>query len=660
MNESGLSAPQSKSHELEWACIPQELRELKQWCFTSPNAASPKAPLTRGGRHASCRNPDTWLSFDEACACAKSVCGNIGFVLTEQDPYCCIDLDVKDDTPREWLDRQQQVVDGFASYTEWSTSGRGKHVWVRGSVGRGVRSQGIEVYSQDRFMICTGRAINGAEIEHRTEMLAALAAHLRSEVGCIVANAQAIGLPDPIEHTALVEKVAANPWLTRLAAGDYGDEFQSRSEADFALLMQLARLSGSDDACIAVFRGSALGQRSKAARDDYVSQTMMRARAAAAEDARYASIGREIAQTLLAAYEARQAQRFRLFTEQELSHLPPVRFVVKGLIPERGIGCIYGPSGSGKTFLTLDLLAHIANGQTWFGRRVRPKPVVYIPLEGQAGIPRRVAAWRANIQRLYGVAASSNIRFVLEGLDVRRPDDRTALINSLLAAGLQGAVICIDTLAQSAPGLEENSSEGMGGVLHALQDLERRLEGVVIVIHHTGKDPERGMRGWSGLQAAVDFSFQCVGPTKRNGERRAVAEKVKDGEAGFSLRFNTVKIHLGSDEDGEPVTSLAVVPVLNDVQDGGIDPAVQSDIDDDNFVWNWVVSESKLGNQPSANSLQSQLAEMAEQRRMSQARVRVSVHRLLAENRLRREPKGRHGNPYLVAVERLVHPPAPE
>jgi RecA-family ATPase len=65
--------------------------------------------------------------------------------------------------------------------------------------------------------------------------------------------------------------------------------------------------------------------------------------------------------------------------------LAPSGYIVKGIMPDRGVGLIYGPSTVGKTFVELDLAAHIAEGREWFGHRVRQRPVAILILEGTGG-----------------------------------------------------------------------------------------------------------------------------------------------------------------------------------------------------------------------------------------------------------------------------------
>ena len=58
---------------------------------------------------------------------------------------------------------------------------------------------------------------------------------------------------------------------------------------------------------------------------------------------------------------AKAPLHFHLMTPDELDTLPPVRWLVRGVLPTEGIGAIFGPSMSGKSFLVIDLLASVAS-----------------------------------------------------------------------------------------------------------------------------------------------------------------------------------------------------------------------------------------------------------------------------------------------------------
>src|SRR5918993_730204 len=76
----------------------QNIRDLKQWlCWRLEERDSkptkiPYSPLT--DRRASSTDPTTWVSYAEAVkACKVRGYDGIGFVFTEGDPFCGVDLD---------------------------------------------------------------------------------------------------------------------------------------------------------------------------------------------------------------------------------------------------------------------------------------------------------------------------------------------------------------------------------------------------------------------------------------------------------------------------------------------------------------------------------------------------------------------------------------
>lgn len=248
-------------------------------------------------------------------------------------------------------------------------------------------------------------------------------------------------------------------------------------------------------------------------------------------------------------------QRFRLLTPADLAGLPPVRWRVRGVLPFEGIGAIFGPSGSGKSFLTLDLLATVASGDEWFGCGVKAAPVLYVALEGEAGIAQRVKAHEVK----HGPVASG-FRFMLQALDIRNAGDRADLVQAIKAAGWCGGVLCLDTLNRAAPGMDENDSKSMGEVISAAKAMQSELGGLVLLVHHTGKDATKGMRGHSSLHAALDAVIEVC---RDNDRREWKMHKAKDGEDGEAHPFRLDVVEVGTDEDGESVTSCVIAPEEN-------------------------------------------------------------------------------------------------
>lgn len=246
------------------------------------------------------------------------------------------------------------------------------------------------------------------------------------------------------------------------------------------------------------------------------------------------------------------ASRFRLLTASDLAALPPLRWLVRGVLPEQGIAAIFGPSGSGKSFLVLDLLGAIASGAQWFGHRVESVPVLYVAAEGEAGISQRVGAWQMRNEQ-----TAEGFRFLLSGLDIRSAEDRADLVQAIRAEGWAGGVLVLDTLNRCAPGIDENSSQDMGEAIAACKAIQAELGGLVLLVHHAGKDASKGMRGHSSLLAALDAAVEVT----RDGDRREWRlHKSKDGADGDTHPFRLSVVEIGEDDEGEPITSCIVVP----------------------------------------------------------------------------------------------------
>ncbi|MER2625056.1 MAG: AAA family ATPase [Accumulibacter sp.] len=246
-------------------------------------------------------------------------------------------------------------------------------------------------------------------------------------------------------------------------------------------------------------------------------------------------------------------QRFQLLTPADLASRPPARWRVRGVLPLEGIAAIFGPSGSGKSFLVLDLLAAVASGADWFGCRTKAAPVLYVALEGEAGIAQRVQAYQVKHGRL-----SADFRFLLQSLDIRNATDRADLVTAVQTAGWSGGVLCLDTLNRASPGMDENDSKSMGEVITAAKAIQAAAGGVVLLVHHTGKDLAKGMRGHSSLLAALDAALEV---TRTDDRREWKIAKSKDGEDGEAHPFRLDVVEIGEDEDdGEPVTSCIVIP----------------------------------------------------------------------------------------------------
>lgn len=235
-----------------------------------------------------------------------------------------------------------------------------------------------------------------------------------------------------------------------------------------------------------------------------------------------------------------------------------VRWLVKDMIPAQSFTAIYGKSGAGKSFFAMYLAAMIASGREAFGADVEQGAVVYLALEGGSGLRRR----RDALMKVYGLPGDLPVHFVRSQMNLRSTlDDLTALVDAINAAQIKPSVIFIDTLARAFAGGEENSSSEMMQFVSVLAALQEALGCAVCVVHHSGKDETRGMRGSSALLAAVDAELELTRAPGEGEEPLCTVRstKQKDGVDSLTWSFRLQLVQTSAiDPDA---TSLAVVPL---------------------------------------------------------------------------------------------------
>ena len=228
--------------------------------------------------------------------------------------------------------------------------------------------------------------------------------------------------------------------------------------------------------------------------------------------------------------------------------------IVRDLIPRRAFGEVHAEAGGGKTAIIADLLMHVAAGLEYRGRRVERQPVVYCALEGHSGIGNRVIAAAREI----GV---EDVPFALvtSGDNFRDPAtaQRVAAICKELVDQFGGdcPIVAIDTYTAALAGGSDCDPRDVGAFI---RNVQRHLltAATVLICHHFGKDAARGGRGWSGLNAALDFELEIERSDDLGTMRITKARDGSDQQAAFCYRLT--ERELGVNEHGEPVTAVVV------------------------------------------------------------------------------------------------------
>jgi hypothetical protein len=233
--------------------------------------------------------------------------------------------------------------------------------------------------------------------------------------------------------------------------------------------------------------------------------------------------------------------------------------LVERMLTRGAMGVIYGDSNSGKTFLAIDIACAVAREALWMARNVEAGLVVYLATESPASVRRRLRAY----QRHHGCSVpnfcivKSPIDLFNDGADTKRVVDLVRVLEKRLGIGC--ALIIGDTLSRLCAGANENSGEDMSIVVRHVDYIRHQCRANFLLIHHTGKDAARGMRGWSGMRAATDTEIEVTADAD-NGVHAAEITKQRDIPGkGDRIGFRLQVVEMGVGKWGKPITSCVVV-----------------------------------------------------------------------------------------------------
>ena len=229
--------------------------------------------------------------------------------------------------------------------------------------------------------------------------------------------------------------------------------------------------------------------------------------------------------------------------------LPRPKWLVKGLLVEDSLACIYGQKGQGKTHYTLALALEIARGGVWNGVQIKPTPVFYLVGEGSSSVVERLEAWeelhKEKLPELFETGHIQPAPQLMSEIQV------SALVKLLQRRQYQRGAFFLDTFQTATVGLDEINGADMGIVIESLKRIGRETKTTPIFVHHAGKNLERGQRGHSSLGASVETEIEI----RRDSSGLVIAKLAKmrvapDGTE-FNYKLEKVSLEPIYDEDEE-------------------------------------------------------------------------------------------------------------
>jgi len=240
-------------------------------------------------------------------------------------------------------------------------------------------------------------------------------------------------------------------------------------------------------------------------------------------------------------------------------------FLVKDMMETDSFVTLIGDPGVGKSFFALSWGLSVASGVNWQDRPVKQGPVYYFAGEGKAGMKRRMMAWKER----YGKNPGNAFRVLSGGWDLTNLDSVNKLYTLMCEVVEKDGVpsmIVVDTLARHFGANNENDTQSMNTFVSYMDLIRKKFQCTILVIHHTGKDKDKGGRGSTVLHGAVDCSYLVE--KSESGQMTLKCLKMKDAEMPahqfyelMSVQIRRADGHLLVQDDGvTPVTSAVIVP----------------------------------------------------------------------------------------------------
>jgi hypothetical protein len=522
------------------------LASARQWVAWRPedrNGKSTKIPYdpnTRGRYKARSNDRGTWANRRTAEDAARRIGGAVGLMLGQlvTDPalhLAGLDLDsCRDAETGEIATWASEIIAQFASYAEVSPSGTGVKVFfviqdpdlselraiVPGEWGR-TFSRGnhceIALWFGNRYFAVTGDGVSNTS--------PTLSSVSFSKLKWLI----------EVAGPRFMEVIGAKA-PTLLNTDD-----NSRSAAAFRLATEVKRSGGGWEAFMSAIR----------AQPDLFHWAKETPDGRNANRAWERSPGANLSD--LDDLEDLTASRLSFLSPDDCDNAPSRGCLIKGLIAAGDVGCIFGAPGAGKSLIAPWLGYAVAQGREAFGMRTKQGGVFYVAAEDPHGMRGRVKALKAE----YGAAPDFTLVEGVSDLLTSDSPDLKALKEAVEAR--RPALIFLDTLAMSFPGLEENSAEAMGRVVKVARDLTA-WGAAVVLIHHDTKAEGSTPRGHSILNGALDMALH-VQPRDESGVIRGKLTKNRNGTCDRDIAFSIGTIDMGVDEDGDTITIAICRPL---------------------------------------------------------------------------------------------------
>lgn len=236
----------------------------------------------------------------------------------------------------------------------------------------------------------------------------------------------------------------------------------------------------------------------------------------------------------------------------QLGDLPPIRNLVDGWLSAPSAAVLVGGYGLGKTAVTVSMACSVASGTPFLGHEVEQRRTLYVVGEGARGMGRRVRAWSEAWRKdlpedslSFMVRPRGSLSEAETWRDLRR-----------YCQDHEIGFVVLDTMSALAPDADETKDAPR--IVRGLNDLAEQIDGTALLVHHPGWSNAGRSRGGYQLQGNVDEVLVLTAAAEGSEHLAVKVDKRKDGESGYTHYLRRIVVPLGTDENGDPVSSITV------------------------------------------------------------------------------------------------------
>ena len=246
-------------------------------------------------------------------------------------------------------------------------------------------------------------------------------------------------------------------------------------------------------------------------------------------------------------------------------NIPPMSWLIGGLITDGAIAVVSGEPKTAKTWLAIELAVSVALGDKALGefQAHGPRPVaLFLTEDHEANVRARL---RGTVIGHAGAHADGEIPAYIaarKSLNLADIDTVAWLVASVRKLPSPPALLVIDPLRNVMGKLKESDNDDMAEVNKALRAVRDVLGSVILYVHHAGKlteqnasrRPGQKMRGGGALHGGYDAGIHLSAPTiSIDGATVMGASVDVEVKAGKSAAPFSFALNIHDDDNGQCV-----------------------------------------------------------------------------------------------------------